>query len=344
MTENLCDTIRAMPKIELHRHMEGAIRLETLVDIARAHGIEMPDYEVETLRPFVQMMPEEPTAWENFIAKFKVLRQFFLSPEIIRRITHETIVDAANDNIKYLELRFTPRALSNLINCSLHEVVTWVCDTTAAVAAAHDIEVKLIVSMNRHESLEIGEETLQAALEHRNLGVVGLDLAGIEYGYPAYPFRGIFKKAREAGLGITIHAGEWDGPHSIWDAISSMHVDRIGHGIRVLEDYSLLNILLERGIVLEVCPTSNVVSGVVPDIYSHPLPRLIANGLLTTLNTDDPLVCDVTLSDEMYRAVEYMPLTLEDLKKQTLVAAESAFLPQRERTALVEKFRRLLYA
>ena len=340
MSENnhLFDTIRAMPKIELHRHMEGALRLETLVDIAREHGIEMPEYTVENIRPFVQMMPEEPHTWQNFMAKFQVLRQFFLSEEIIRRITRDTIVDAAQDNIKYFELRFTPKALGQANNYSLHRVVTWVCDTTAEVAVEYDIEVKLIVSMNRHESLAIADETLHAAIAHRHLGVVGLDLAGIESGHSVYPFRHIFKQAREAGLGITIHAGEWEGPHSVWDAISNIPLDRIGHGIRVLEDYSLVNVVLDRGIMLEVCPSSNVLTGVVKDFYGHPLPRLIANGVRTTLNTDDSSVCDVTLSQEMCRAVAYMPLTLDDLKQQTLTAAKSAFLPPMEKAALVEKF------
>lgn len=342
MADKLFDTIRAMPKIELHRHMEGSLRLDTLVDIARENSIEMPEYNVETIRPFVQMIPEEPRSWQNFMAKFKVLRQFFLSKEVIRRITRETIIDAALDNVKYFELRFTPKALAQINNYSLHQVVTWVCDTTAETVAQYDIDVRLIVSMNRHESLTIGEETMEAAIDHRHLGVVGLDLAGIESGHPSYPYRHIFKKARDAGLGITIHAGEWEGPNSIWDTISSMAIDRIGHGIRVLEDYSLLNVLLDRNIMLEVCPSSNVDTGVVDDLYSHPLPRLIANGVRTTINTDDPSVCNVTLSEEMHRAVKFMPLTLDDLKKQTLIAAESAFLPDQEKAALVQKFTDLL--
>ena len=342
MTDNLIETIRAMPKIELHRHLEGALRLSTMVEIAREHGIEMPDYELETLRPFVQMMPLEPHTSQNFLAKFLVIRQFFLSPEIIRRMVREAIEDAANDNVRYFELRFTPKALSNLVKAPLHQVVTWVCDAAAETAAQHDIEVKLIVSMNRHESLKIGEETVQAAIDHRHLGVVGVDLAGMEPDHPAHAFRHVFKKARQAGLGITIHAGEWDGPQSIWDAITTIELDRIGHGIRVIEDYNLINVLLEKGTMLEVCPSSNVDSGVVDDFYHHPLPRLIANGVRVTLNTDDSLVSNITLSDEIYRALTYMPLTMDDIRRMTLTAAECAFLPPEEKKALVEKFTLLL--
>ena len=343
MTDNLLAKIRAMPKIELHRHLEGAVRLDTLVDIARKNGVEMPEYDVETIRPFVQMMPSEPRTWQNFLAKFQVLRQFFAPSENICRITREAIIDAANDNVKYLELRFTPRAWNNSSDCPTHQIVAWACETATQTAKEYDIQVKLIVSMNRHESLEIGHEAMKAAIDHKDLGVVGLDLAGVEVGYPAHLFRDIFHEASEAGLGITIHAGEWEGPQSIWDAISSMKVDRIGHGIRVLEDYGVVNVLIDQGIILEVCPSSNVDTGVVADMESHPLPRLIANNIKTTINTDDPLVSGITLSDEYYRVVQQTPLALDDLKKHTLVAAQSAFLQDKAKAELVDKFQKLLY-
>jgi adenosine deaminase len=343
LTDNLFETVRAMPKIELHRHLEGSIRLETLVDIAREHGIEMPEYEVETVRPFVQMMPEEPHTMRNFMAKFAFLRQFFLSPEIIRRITREAILDAAADNIKYLELRFTPRALSNIVNCSLDSAVAWVCEATAEAAAECGIQVQLIVSMNRHEGVEIGQETLKAALAHLDKGVVGLDLAGIEEGYSAVVFRDVFWQAHQAGLGVTLHAGEWEGPQSIWEAVDSVGADRIGHGIRAMEDPDIVSTLAERGIALEVCPTSNVDTGVVPDLSSHPLPRLSAHGVHVTINTDDPLVSAITLTDELCRAVEHMSFSLDDIKGFTLAAAQSAFLPEVERQTLIRQFTNWLY-
>ena len=168
MTDNLLAKIRAMPKIELHRHLEGAVRLDTLVDIARKNGVEMPEYDVETIRPFVQMMPSEPRTWQNFLAKFQVLRQFFAPSENICRITREAIIDAANDNVKYLELRFTPRAWNNSSDCPTHQIVAWACETATQTAKEYDIQVKLIVSMNRHESLEIGHEAMKAAIDHKD--------------------------------------------------------------------------------------------------------------------------------------------------------------------------------
>src|SRR5690606_4063243 len=149
-------------------------------------------------------------------------------------------------------------------------VIEWVCDAAKEAAAEYDIEVGLIVSMNRHESVQFGEQVLEAALYNLDKGVVGIDLAGIELGYPATMFRNIFMEARDAGLGVTIHAGEWDGAQSVWDAVGNLGCHRIGHGIRCLEDPGIMSILAERGTILEVCPSSNVDSGVVDSLGMHP--------------------------------------------------------------------------
>jgi len=331
-----------MPKIELHRHLEGSIRLQTLVEIAQEYELDLP-YSVEALRPLVQVMPAEPRTFQNFLSKFGVLRHFFLSRDVIRRITREVVIDAAEDNVKYFELRFTPKALCNLVGCSAHEVVSLVCETVAETAAEYDIIVRLIVSPNRHESVEIAEEAAQAAIDHRHMGIVGLDVGGSEPGNPVYPFRNIFKRARAAGLFITVHAGEWAGPESVWDAISNIHTDRIGHGIRVLEDPGVAEVLIDRGIVLEVCPKSNIDTGSHPALETHPLPHLIESGLKVTINTDDPLLFNISLTDELVNSMEHLSLTIEDIKNHTMMAAESAFLPDSERAQLVRQFRQWLY-
>lgn len=334
----LLNVVRALPKIELHRHLEGSVRLETLVDIAHAAGIEMPEYDVETLRPFVQMMPGETRDHIHFLSKFHTLRQFFRSPEIIKRVAREVVLDCAADNIRYLELRFTPRALSSVMGCSYDEVIHWVCETASETAVAHNMQVRFILSMNRHESLEIGEQVLQAALDHRDLGIVALDLAGNEDGHPPAPFRGIFERARGEGFGVTAHAGEWDGTQSIRDAVEYLGAQRIGHGVRAFEDEKMIEWLVEQKTVLEICPTSNVHSGVVSDWAAHPLRKLFSNRVLTTINTDDPLVSNITLSDEILRAMQYMGMSLTDIKTQIRTAAASAFLPDAERMALVAQF------
>jgi adenosine deaminase len=339
LAENqLLKIARALPKIELHRHLEGSVRLTTLIDIAQQYGIEMPEYDIETLRPFVQMMPGEPRNSQHFLAKFYTLRQFFRSPEVIQRVAQEVIIDAAADNIRYLELRFTPPALSNLMGCSYHDVIAWVCETASATATQSNIDVRFIISVNRHESVEIASKVLDTTLEMLDYPIVAFDLAGSESTHPALPFQPVFQRAYEAGLGVTIHAGEWASAENIRSAVEDFRAHRIGHGVRAIDDPNVIEILLERQVVLEVCPTSNIHSGVIPDWSEHPLPRLYRQGVRTTINTDDPLVSNITLSDELACVVETMSLTIDDMKQHLLTAAGATFLPPDERAALVNKF------
>jgi adenosine deaminase len=282
-------------------------------------------------------MPGETRNHQHFLGKFVTLRQFFRSPEVIRRLTCEAIADAAADNVKYLELRFTPPALSNIIKCAYEDVIAWVCDAAMQAVGDHDIQVSLIISMNRHEGAEVGYKVLQAALPFVGC-VAALDLAGNESQFPAHPFYDVFEQAKTSGFGVTIHAGEWLGADSVHEAIEHLHADRIGHGVRSIESPDVLALLAENGTALEVCPSSNYDSGVVKAWEHHPLPDLYRQQIRTTINTDDPLISGITMSDELIRAMNYLSLTLDDLKQHILNAARAAFLPDDQRAALVTKF------
>lgn len=332
------DVVRALPKVELHRHLEGSLRLETLLSIAMEHNITLPGVDVEGLRPHVQMMPNEPRDWQHFLGKFTVLRRFYRSEQIIKRVAEEVVADAAADNVKYMELRFTPQALNNIMRCQYADVVTWVCEAVRNACARYGIEVNLIVSMNRHESTEIAEEVIEAAIAHIGCGVVGIDLAGQEANYSARPFRALFERAKASGLGITVHAGEWAGPDSVREVVEELGATRIGHGIRAIEDPAMIDLLLELGTVLEVCPTSNVHSGVVSQYANHPLVELTRAGVRTTINTDDPLISNITLSDELAAVMDNTPLTLDDLKRQQLTAVRAAFISPERRAELAAQF------
>ena len=338
LRETLLDVIQKVPKVELHRHLEGSMRIDTLLDIARKNDKELADITLEQLRPYVQMVPGQPFSAQQFLSKFHVLRQFYNSPETIRRIASEVVVDAANDNIKYMELRFTPKALCNVLQCPYEDVMDWVCDTVRDTAAEHDIDVRLIVSMNRHEGVDIAEEVLEVALAYQDRGVVGLDLAGQEYGYSCKPFSEVFQRARSEGLFITVHAGEWAGADSVQDAIDYLGAMRIGHGIRSAEDNHVVAKLANYGIVLEVCPTSNLHSGIVRELEQHPLLDLYRAGVKTTVNTDDPLISNISLTTELLDVMFTMKLSFDDIKRQIMNAIEGAFLPDDERKALVAKF------
>ncbi len=330
-----------LPKVDLHRHLEGSLRLETMLEVAWALGIDVQRDSLG-LSPLVQMQEREAFTFQNFLAKFNTLRLFYRSPGVIRRITREAIEDAARDQVRYLELHFTPVALSRAERYPLHEVINWVCKS--AERAAHDfgVIVRLIVSVNRHESLELAEQVIRLAGDFKQQGIVGIDLAGNEAEFPALPFAGIFKEAHQAGLHVTIHAGEWDGADNVREAIEQLSAERIGHGVRVLEDESVIQLARERGTTFEVCITSNYQSGVVPALSAHPLPRMLQAGLEVTINTDDPSVSRITLSNEYQLACEDLGLPRQVLKQRILAAAKAAFLSEAERLELVTKLEKEL--
>lgn len=330
--------IRTWPKVDLHRHLEGSLRLSTLVEIARDYQIPLPSSSPEALRPHVQMVETDEASFGVFLSKFGALRQFFRSREIIRRVTVEAIEDAAADNVKYLELRFTPNALARHNGYSYEQVIEWVCEATTYARRKLDMQVRLIVSVNRHESLAIAERTLAAALDLRCDSIAGVDLAGLEVGHSADPFQALFRQAHAAGLCVTIHAGEWDGPKNIHDAVTRIGADRIGHGVRIVESPRVLELVRERGVPLEICPTSNLQTGAVHHLAEHPLAALFEAGLCVTINTDDPSLSGITLTDELALAHVAMGLPLDALKTITQNAAQSAFLPDDDRAALVAQF------
>lgn len=335
------DFYHAFPKAELHRHLEGSLRLKTMLDIARAHGITIPS-GTGPLSSLVQVQGGEPFTYQNFLAKFNTLRMFYRSPEVIYRVTREAVEDAARDNVRYLELRFTPVALSRAERFPLHDVMDWVCDSARKAAQEFDIQVALIASVNRHESVELAEQVAWLAAERRERGILGLDLAGNEADFPAEPFLGVFREAKQSGLHLTIHAGEWGGAENVRAAIEMLGAERIGHGVRVLEDPAVVRMAREYKTVFEVCVTSNYQSGVVKSLADHPLLRMLSAGLVVTLGTDDPSISQITLSDECRRACEELGMSQEMLKQCTLSAAEASFLPEFERGKLAARFRKEL--
>ena len=327
-----------LPKIELHRHLEGALRLSTLVELASEYDLPLPR-TADELRPLVQIAPTDARTWEMFLGKFRVLRQFFCAEAVIRRAAREAVADAAEDGVRYLELRFTPVALAAASSASYGAVIAWVCEETAAESARCGIETRLILSINRQEGAALGQSVFDAGFDFCEQGVVGVDLAGQEAGMDVRPFAPLFERARAKGLGVTIHAGEWAGAESVRDALDVFTPDRLGHGVRAVEDPALVRELARRGVVLEVCPSSNVHSGVVPALAAHPLPALLRAGVRCTLNTDDPGLCGVTLSEEFARVRAALPVADDDLRRMTVTAAESAFLPAAQRHALAAAFR-----
>lgn len=330
---------RVLPKVELHRHLEGSLRLDTMVEIARKHDIVVPE-DILRLSTLVQVQEEDKFTFKNFLSKFNTLRLFYRSPDVIHRITREAIEDAAKDNVRYMELRFTPVALSRAERFPLHDVMDWVSISAREAAKQYGIIVRLIASVNRHESTDLAEQVAWLAAEHVDDGIVGLDLAGSEAEFPAAPFVGIFKEAKQVGLHVTIHAGEWGPAIHVKEAIEEFEAERVGHGVRVLEDKNITALARERQTALEVCITSNYQSGVVAALDEHPLMRLMDEGLNVTINTDDPSISRITLSHEYYAACEDLHMQQNALKKRIVAAAQAGFLSNMEKENLVSQLKK----
>jgi adenosine deaminase len=326
------------PKVELHRHLEGSIRLDTMLDVSKQHALGLPS-DRAVLSRLVQVQPDDPLDATSFLSKFTTIRQMFCAADVIDRITREAVEDAAADNIRYMELRFTPVALSRLKQYALGDVMDWVCTAAAEAGARHGITVRLIASSNRHEAVELAAEVAELAAARMHLGIVGIDLAGNEAAFPMEPFIPCFQRGRRAGLAVTLHAGEWAGPDNVRQAIEAFGADRIGHGVQVLGDAAVTALARERGTMFEVCITSNCQTGVAATPAAHPFRRMLGSGLKASLHTDDPTLSQLTLSTEYQVAVEVLGLTHADLKQTIADAAEAAFLPASEKAQLISAMR-----
>jgi adenosine deaminase len=333
-------TYLSLPKVELHRHLEGSLRLATMVEIARQHGLEIQN--VQKLGALVQVSKDDPYTFQNFLSKFVTLRKFYRSPEIIGRFTQEAVADAAADNVRYLELRFTPVALSAAQGYLLSDVMDWVVEYTRQASLEYGITTNLIVSINRHESVKIAERVVELALERKDQGIVGIDLAGNEAQFPARPFVSLFKEARQSGLHITLHAGEWGGADNVAEALVDFNAERIGHGVRIVEDQSVVDLAQQRGTAFEVCITSNTQSGVFKTLTDHPVIDMVSSGLNVILTTDDPSISQIVLSDEYQTACEDLGLSKAALRKSIMAGAQAAFISDRQKENLLASLEREL--
>lgn len=333
-----------LPKLDLHRHLEGSLRLSTLVDLVRENDIALPHQDVEALRPYVQVVNGDAREFAAFLEKFETLRRFYVSPEVMQRVVREAVADAAQDHVVYLELRFNPLALAQTCGFVLDDVVAWVIEAAAQAQAATRTRTVLLLQIPRDEPLTVAEEIVDIAIHRFGDFVRGIDLAGDEIHYPSERFIRPFLRAYDAGLNITVHAGEALGAESVREALTYLHPQRVGHGIRAVEDAAVVHMLRERGVALEVCLTSNLHTGVVPKMVEHPLGDLLDMDLHVTLNTDDPGISATTLTDEYVLAVQELRVPRRRVYRMLRHAVEAAFLEPEEKATLRTRVRRALEA
>ncbi len=325
-----------LPLIDLHRHLDGNVRLETILELGQKHGIPLPADTLEGLRAHVQVT-EPLTDILEYFKKFALLTSILVDYETCSRVAFENVADAQAESIDYIELRFSPMFMAEPHELNPNGVVEAVVDGIQRGRAAFpDIQVNLIGIISRTYGVVTAYKELDALLASKE-DIVGLDLAGDEVNYPAYLFKPHFAKAKEVGWGITVHAGESDGPESVWHAIRDLSASRIGHAVRILEDPGLVNFMREERIGIEANLTSNVHTNTVASYADHPLKTFLDLGLLATINTDDPGISPVTLEYEFTTAAEAAGLTSEDTRKAQEHALEVAFLSEDEKEDLLMK-------
>jgi adenosine deaminase len=324
-------TIADLHKFDLHRHLEGAVRPSTVADICRAHGIELPTYDHDELgRLLCHHGQTENLA--AFLQPFRIIKLCFVDREAIARLAYEAAEDAYLDNVRYVELRFSPEFMAFYYKLSLAEVMDGIVEGVDLAMKRMPVTSELIVSISRDMNPDIMQmpwptpvELANLAVEYADRGVVGLDLAGKENGYPPDLFIEPFRIARDAGLGITVHAGEDDGPESVRDAIRHLGATRIGHGVRIVQDPEVVALAKDLGVTLETCPTSNVLTHAVESLDAHPLRHLFDAGVRVTVNSDDPTVCGIKLSGEYALAMDKFGFTPDEVRKLIRTAEEASF-------------------
>jgi adenosine deaminase len=324
-----------IPLIELHRHLDGNVRLETILDLGRKHNLPLPAWDIEGLRPYVQVTDPQPGVMA-FIAKFRWQVGVMVDYDAVRRIACENVEDAYLDGIDAIELRFSPWFMADACHLDPAGVVEAVVAGVAAGQRDFGVKVNLIGILSRTYGPDIARQELSALLGQRQ-AITALDLAGDEAHFPAILFREHFRAASHAGWHITVHAGEISGPESIWEALRGLAAERIGHALSAVEDPALMNYLARHKIGVESCLTSNVQTSCMPDYSSHPLRRFLEAGIPATINTDDPGISAIDLPHEYNVAAPKAGLTEAQIHQAQVNALEVSFLTREEKQALLSR-------
>jgi adenosine deaminase len=329
------ELLQALPKTDLHLHLDGSLRLESILDLAREQGIRLPATEPADLARLVRM-GEGERSLERYLKAFDITLAVLQEKEAVERAAYELAVDCAAENVRYIEVRFSP-ILHTRHGLSLKESVEAVRAGLQRAERERGIHTGIIICGIRHISPESSLVLAQLALEYKGAGVVGFDLAGAEEHFPAKKHREAFFLILNNNINCTVHAGEAFGPASISQAVHYCGAHRIGHGTRLREDPDLMAYVNDHRIALEMCLSSNVQTGAVPSLAEHPVKFYLDQGLRVTLNTDNRLMSNTDLCKEYALGTEHCGLTLHDLEEIIIFGFKSAFLPLKAKSALLRQ-------
>ena len=320
-----------LPKFDLHVHLDGALRPETVVELAKSLPRQRqfpPEIDVKKA-----VIPPQRCSLETYLRAFETTVALLQTEAALERVTYELCEDAARENVIYLEIRFAP-LLHLEDGLTARQVVEAVLTGMQRAEQSHPIQTGLILCAMKQEPVEKAVEVAWLAVQYMDRGVVAIDLAGPERNYPPSLHQNAIRNAKEAGLRVTIHAGEGCCPDHIREALD-LGADRIGHGVYLYQDEATEERVSQKGIALEVCPTSNLqISGVVTSYGEHPFKRYLDKGIRVTLNTDNRLMSRTTVTNEMAHMIEAFSLSSKDVKTVLLNSVEAAFAPDSVRDEL----------
>lgn len=313
------------PKVELHRHIEGSMRIETFLDLAHQINLDLPDWTRDGAKKLIQLNEDELKSFSGFLRTFSWLRKVLVTPEAVERVTYEAIEDAAKECVVYLELRFNPGAF--FVNgLSEEEIISSIRKAVAQAKKKFGIHAGIIGIIGRDMPLELGNRTMNFCIKYYGNGIDAIDLAGNEI-VPPKCFVNMFKRAKEAKIPITIHAGEIAGAENIIDSIRLLGAQRIGHGAHLFESNDAVQCVLDYGVSIETCLTSNVYTGAVRSIELHPLKQMLERKIPVSINTDDPRVCmGLTLADEYQIANQVLGIDVHTIQKIIKNSVKQGFL------------------
>lgn len=325
---------KTLPLIDLHRHLDGSIRLETILDLGRKYGIPLPANDLVGLKPHVQITTSSPGVMA-FLDKFKYMVGVLADYDACSRIAFENVEDAYLEGIDYIELRFSPMFMAEPHHLDPSGVVESVIEGVDRARRKFDISVNLIGIISRTYGPDLGWQELESMLPYQEQ-LVALDLAGDEVNFPGRLFVDHFNEGRDAGWHITVHAGEEGGPDNIWQAVEELGAERIGHGVSAAQDPMLMEYLAENAIGVESNLTSNLQTRVIDDYQEHPLRTFLENGILATINTDDPGISAIDLKHEYEVAAPAAGLSTAQIRQAQKNALNIAFLSIEKKKGLEE--------
>lgn len=329
------ETFQALPKTDLHVHLDGSLRLETILDIASNEGIELPANTLDGLFSAIGC-GNNFGSLVDYLKGFDITLRVMQTEESLERIAFELAEDAHRENVRYMEVRYAPM-LHTRRGLKLTKVVEAVLDGLRRARETYGIKANVIVCGIRNISPESSYEMAELAVAYKGRGVVGFDLAGAEADFPAKHHKKAFQLVRDNNINCTIHAGEAYGPESIAQAIHVCGAHRIGHGCRLRENGDLLHYLNDHRTPLECCPSSNVQTGAVRDHASHPLKLYFDLGLRVTINTDNRLITDTSVSKELWLCHTQMGMSFADIKSLVVAGFKSSFRPFHEKQAALRR-------